>query len=131
MLKDAIPQEIQMLVIQNHKLRDKELAAVLPPEPIQHALLVELGCVRSPVKPSDEPQVAEWLTTQRDYQTRASRIWEALSAAEPLNEDLAKKGEIPAWAFHSWATTLQLDWSHLLGQAVERAEEYLASRTPQ
>lgn len=131
MLKDAIPPEIQMLIIQNHKLRDKELAAVLPPEPIQNALLVELGCIKSPVKPSDEPNAPEWLAAQRDYQTRASTVWEALSRVEPLTEETAKSGQIPAWAFHSWATTLQLEWSHLLGQAVEKAEEYLASKNPQ
>ena len=128
MLKDAIPPEIQMLIIQNHKLRDKELAAVLPPERVQHALLVELGCVKSPVKPADEAEASGWLAAQRDYQTRASTVWEALSRVEPLNAELAQAGKIPDWAFHSWATTLQLEWSHLLGQAVESAEEYLELR---
>ena len=128
MLKDAVPPEIQMMVIQNHKLKDKELAAVLPPPVVQQVLLIELGCVKSPVKPADADTASEWLNAQRDYQERASRLWAALSKVEPLSQELARKGEIPAWAFQSWATTLQLDWSHLLGQAVEQAEKYLASR---
>ena len=124
MLKEAIPEEVQQMVVNSRFLSSDEAKEILPPKFVQEALMMELGLFRSPAK--DLPERAEkWVRAQRDYQDRATKAYTRLQQAEPFSPEIADSASIPLWAVKSWASTLHFEWSDKLPDAVEQAEEYL------
>lgn len=115
-LKDAIDQYLVTLIVMSQQLSGKELEDArdaLPPANVCHAILTD----------TDTEDAAFWYNDQRDWQRRQRRILEEL---EQPTREMALAGELPDWMGEKWAKFIVLEWSHKLGWAVERAEEWLA-----
>lgn len=114
-LKDAIDQDLVTMIRISETLSGDILAEAqdaLPPAHVCRAIMTD----------TDTDEAAFWYNDQRDWQRRARRVLEQL---EPPTRAMALADELPSWMGQKWAKFIVLDWSHKLGWAVERAEEWL------
>ena len=114
-LKDAIDQDLVAMLEATKHLSGRELEEAreaLPPTEVCDAILSDV----------DTDEAAFWYNTQRDWQRRARAV---LGKLEPPTREMALADELPSWLVEKWAKFIVLEWSHKLGWAVERAEEWL------
>ena len=114
-LKDAIDQDLVTMLVMSQQLSGRELdeaKEALPPDHVCRAILTD----------TDTDEAAFWYNEQRDWQRRAKNV---LMRLEPPTRAMALADELPSWMAENWAKFIVLEWSHKLGWAVERAEEWL------
>jgi hypothetical protein len=115
-IRDAVDEQLVTMIVMSQQLSGRELAEAedaLPPKHVRNAILTD----------TDTDDAGFWYNEQRDWQRRQRRVLEAL---EPPTREMALAGELPIWMAEEWAKFITFEWSHRLGWAVERAEEWLA-----
>lgn len=129
MISELLPRDILHLIVSLSAERypDEELVKLLPPRFVREAYLAEVG-VLAPPRTDPSERVRDWHREQVALQTRANLVQQKLQEVEPLTQEMAYKGQFPAWTFLKWSEQLLFDWSADLGKAVLDAEEYLASK---
>ncbi len=129
MICDIIPTDIQSLIISAYSegFSDKEMNKMLPPKYVIDAVLGERG-IKAPLGDAQMELARDWCARQHEVQNASVKAHHALMDAEPLTQEMAVKGELPAWCVRSWAVTMLFDWSADLEEAVAEAQAYLESR---
>lgn len=129
MISELLPRDILHLIVSLSAERypDEELVKLLPPRFVREAYLAEVG-VLAPPRTDPTERVRDWHREQVALQTRANLVQKKLQEVEPLTQEMAYKGQFPAWTFLKWSEQLLFDWSADLAQAVEQAEAYLERR---
>lgn len=116
-LREAIDQSLVAMIEATKNLKGRELADfedALPPAHVCKAIITD----------TDTDEAGFWYNAQRDWQRRQRRVLDSL---EQPTRELALAGEMPSWMAEPWAKFIVLEWSHKLGWAVERAEEWLTT----
>jgi hypothetical protein len=132
MICDIIPKDIQSLIISAYSegFSDKEMNKMLPPKYVIDAVLGERG-IKAPLGDAQMELARDWCARQQEIQSVVAKTHHALMELEPLTQEMAVKGELPAWCVRSWAVTMLFDWSADLEDAMVSAMEYLdAKKTP-
>jgi hypothetical protein len=126
MICDVIPADIQNLIVSlwNEKYPDEESKKLLPPQFVRDMVLTEKG-ITAPRGAAQQELTRDWLAKQKVAQDEAMKIQESLQKTEPMTEELARQGQLPAWVVKPWAVTLMFQWSSELPDAVIKAQEYL------
>lgn len=129
MICDIIPTDIQSLIISAYSegFSDKEMNKMLPPRYVVDAVLGERG-IKAPLGDAQMQLARDWCARQHEVQDAAAKTHHALMDVEPLTQEMAVKGDLPAWCVRPWAVTMLFDWSAELEGAVAEAEEYLQSK---
>lgn len=136
MICDIIPTDIQNLIISAYAegFSDKEMSKMLPPKYVIDAVLGERG-IKAPLGDAQMELARDWCSRQHEVQSVVARLHHELTTREPLTQEMAIRGELPAWSFRSWAVTMLFDWSAELEGAMTSAMEYIeeldnAKKTP-
>lgn len=129
MICDIIPKDIQSLILSafSEGFSDKEMNKMLPPKYVIDAVLGERG-VKAPLGDAQMELARDWCVRQHEVQTAVAKTHHLLMEVEPLTQEMAIKGELPAWSVKSWAVTMLFDWSADLEDALVSAMEYLDSK---
>jgi hypothetical protein len=128
-ISEHLPSDINNLILSlwNEKYPDAEIVKMLPPTFVRDGLLAEKGVI-APRGDAQHELVRDWFARQHEVQTAVAKTHQLLMETEPLTQEMAIRGELPAWSVKPWAVTMLFDWSADLEDALGLATEYLDSR---
>jgi hypothetical protein len=127
-LSTEIPQPIIALIMAADRkaLLEKDVAEMLPPMEIREMIVSEQKAGSGTLDVA--AAAVDWLDNQRVLIERMEKAKEGLNEVEPWTREQAIQGNIPVWAGEKWAEILQYPWSHLLENAIAKAELYIDSK---